>query len=353
MLASSIPATNATVSPQSVPQQLTDDHGLAENTTYLPESVRESLYELLDASVAPNTRKAYMSRWRLFSTWARTNGFQPLPAEPAVLASYIAEMSGQKRSVSTVEQSLAAISAVHKAKGYESPTSNLIVQKTLKGYSRLHGVAPHKKSAATLDVVKLMLQTANEQVRYGELSRFAHARNCAIITLGFAGAFRRSELSALTVDDLEWQNHNDKEILIVHLKRSKTDQTGKGLDKAIFPSENPEICPIVLLKRWLSLARINSGPVFRRLKKNGSVTKDTLSDRSIAEIVKRMAGDAGLNLDISGHSLRRGFVTTAIRAGRSERSIMHQTGHKSASTLREYFERESVIEDNAADGLMN
>ena len=197
-----------------------------------------------------------------------------------------------------------------------------------------------------------MLQASRERKNQGSISVLANARNSALIALGFAGAFRRSELAGLTVDDLEWVTRNEKQVLVVRLKRSKTDQTGKGLEKAIFPAENPEICPVALLKHWLSLGRINSGPVFRRFKRNGYVSKNGLSDRSIAEIVKRMASDAGLNLDVSGHSLRRGFVTTAIRAGKTERSIMHQTGHRSTTTLREYFERESVLEDNAADGLI-
>ena len=179
-----------------------------------------------------------------------------------------------------------------------------------------------------------------------------HIRDRAIIALGFAGAFRRSELCALNMDDLKWTIRNDEEILLVEVRRSKTDQEGQGMTKAIFPSKDEDISPTALLKHWINRAGIQEGPIFRRILKNGRVTDERLTPQSVRLIIKDIAVDADLSLNLSAHSLRSGFVTTAIRQGKTERSIMNQTGHRSTQVLREYFRREDAIEDNAARGLI-
>ena len=177
-------------------------------------------------------------------------------------------------------------------------------------------------------------------------------RDAAIISLGFAGAFRRSELSALDIEDLKWTVRNGEEVLILNVRRSKTDQEAQGMQKAIFPGRDEAASPTALLKRWLSLVEPQEGPLFRRVLKSGQVTDERLSAQSMRLVVLQAASTAGLSLDLSAHSLRIGFVTTAIRQGKTERSIMNQTGHRSVQTLREYFRREDALEDNAARELM-
>ena len=308
---------------------------------------KEKVRQLLRASVAPETRRAYTSRLKRFFAWCQAEGVSTaFPTSPEVLAAYVASLADSGAAPATVEQILAAIAAAHRAEGISSPTDSLLVKKTLKGYRREHGAAPCKKDAATVEVVRMLLAaTALDDSP-------KNIRDAAIISLGFAGAFRRSELSALDIEDLKWTVRDGEEILILNVRRSKTDQEAQGMQKAIFPGRDEAASPTALLKRWLSLVEPQEGPLFRRVLKSGQVTDERLSAQSMRLVVLQAASTAGLSLDLSAHSLRIGFVTTAIRQGKTERSIMNQTGHRSVQTLREYFRREDALEDNAARELM-
>ena len=308
---------------------------------------QEKVRQLLRAAVAPETRRAYASRLKRFFAWCLTEGVSTaFPTSPEVLAAYVASLADSGAAPATVEQILAAIAAAHRAEGIPSPTETLLVKKTLKGYRREHGAAPKKKDAATVEVVRMLLAaTARDDSP-------KNIRDAAIISLGFAGAFRRSELSDLDIADLKWTVRSSEEILILDVRRSKTDQEAQGMLKAIFPGRDEAASPTALLKRWLSLVEPQEGPLFRRVLKSGQVTDERLSAQSMRLVVLQAASAAGLSLDLSAHSLRSGFVTTAIRQGKTERSIMNQTGHRSVQTLRGYFHREDTIEDNAAKGIM-
>ena len=307
---------------------------------------REKVHRLLRASVAQETRRAYASRLKHFFSWCEDECVPSFPTSPEVLAAYIAHLADLGASCSTIGQTMAAISAAHKAEGLLSPTDSLLIKQLIKGYRREHGTAPQRKDAATVDIIRALLATLHDDSPKA-------IRDAAIIALGFAGAFRRSELSALNMDDLKWTLRDNEEVLLVEVRRSKTDQEGQGMIKAIFPGKEEDTSPTALLKRWLALlGNPTSGPLFREVLKGGRVTEKRLNAQSIRLIVKRAATATGLTLDLSAHSLRSGFVTTAIRQGKTERSIMNQTGHRSSQTLRGYFQREDAIEDNAAKDLM-
>lgn len=307
---------------------------------------QERVRQLLCSAVAPETRRAYASRLKRFFAWCQAEGVSTaFPTPPEVLAAYVASLADSGAAPATVEQILAAIAAAHRAEGISSPTETLLVKKTLKGYRREHGTAPRKKDAATVEVVRMLLDATRGDTTKG-------IRDAAILALGFAGAFRRSELSALNIEDLKWTVRDGEEILILNVRRSKTDQEAQGMLKAIFPGHDEAASPTSLLKRWLALVEPQEGPLFRRVLKSGQVTDERLSAQSMRLVVLQAASAAGLSLDLSAHSLRIGFVTTAIRQGKTERSIMNQTGHRSVQTLRGYFHREDAIEDNAAKGIM-
>ena len=307
----------------------------------------DKVRQLIEASLAPETRRAYSSRIKIFFKWCDSNGFSTsFPISPEVIAAYLADMADKGLKYSTIEQTLAAISTAHKAQGLISPAESLLVKKIIKGYKRAQGTAKKKHYAATVDVVRYLLNSIPDD------SSPKHIRDRAIIALGFAGAFRRSELCALNIENLKWTLKNGREILLIEIIRSKTDQEGHGMTKAIFSSGDKSVSPIELLKRWLNICVFRQGALFTRVLKNGSITTQRLTAQSIRLIVKDSAARAGLSLDLSAHSLRSGFVTTAIRQGKSERSIMNQTGHKSTQVLREYFIREDAIEDNAADNII-
>ena len=330
------------------------------NSDYLPVAVEEyspnipdlseysgKVMRLVEASVASETRRAYSSRLRRFINWCDINGFSSaFPVSPEVLASYIADMAEAGFKYSTVEQTLAAISAVHKTQGLQSPTESMLVRKIVKGFKREYGTAKKKHDAATVEVVRYLLNSIPED------NSPKNVRDRAIIALGFAGAFRRSELCALNIENLKWRFKSGQEILLVEIVRSKTDPERHGMTKAIFPSKDEKISPTELLKHWLCVSGISNRALFTRILKGGKITSQRLTSQSIRLIVREAAKKAGLSLDLSAHSLRSGFVTTAIRQGKSERSIMNQTGHKSTQVLREYFIREDAIEDNAADNII-
>jgi integrase len=174
------------------------------------------------------------------------------------------------------------------------------------------------------------------------------ARDRALILLGFAGAFRRSELVRLDVDDCAF----GKDGLTVTLRRSKSDQDGAGRKIGIPYGSNPETCPVRSMQAWMEAAGINAGPVFRSINRHGQVKAARLSGIDVARVVKKLVERAGLDpAKYAGHSLRAGHATSAAIAGASERSIMNQTGHKSVQMVRRYIREGTLFRENSAGKL--
>jgi len=163
--------------------------------------------------------------------------------------------------------------------------------------------------------------------------------------VGFAGAFRRSELVGLDIGDLEF----GRDGLVVTVRRSKTDQEGQGRRIGIPYGSHPETCPVRAAQYWGDVLDTASGPLFRRIDRHGHLGAGRLSDKAVALIIKRCARSAGLgSADLAGHSLRAGLATAAAAAGVSERAIMAQTGHRSLATVRKYIREGSLFLENAA-----
>ena len=170
-------------------------------------------------------------------------------------------------------------------------------------------------------------------------------RDRALLLVGFAGAFRRSELVGLDIADLDF-NHDG---LTVTLRRSKTDQEGEGRKVGLPYGSNPSTCPVRSLQAWIEASAIEAGPVFRSVNRHGRLQPDRLSDKAVALVVKRRAEAAGLDPSrYAGHSLRAGLATAAANAGVSERAIMAQTGHRSVQMVRRYIRDGSLFRENAA-----
>jgi len=312
----------------------------------VPEQYRPTLRRLLEASIADATRRAYRGQLRRFSAWCEDNGLCPLPAAPETVAAFISFLADEGKGYATVNQALAAISVAHKTAGLEPPTKSIAVQKTAKGFRREFGTAPRKKPAATADLMKRMLNALENSDTARDV------RDAALLAVGFAGGFRRSELVALNVEDLSWEVEDGTECCIIRVRRSKTDQEGFGMEKAIFAESDPRYSPPLLLRRWLALAHINEGPIFRRIRRGGHVQPTRLTDQVVMVAVKRAAARAGILLDLSAHSLRSGFVTTAVRQGKTPDEIMTQTGHKTVGILMGYYQRRNVRERNAARDVL-
>lgn len=171
-------------------------------------------------------------------------------------------------------------------------------------------------------------------------------RDRALILLGFASSFRRSEIANLHAEDITDDNHG----LRVVLRRSKTDQEARGREVGIPYGSNPQTCPVRALRAWREASGIEVGQIFVGMN-HGKVSAAAMNDGGIARLLKKYAKRAGINADIAGHSLRAGLVTAAAQAGKSEHVIMQQTGHRSTATLRGYIRRATLFEDNAAAGI--
>lgn len=311
----------------------------------------EKVKELLNASIAPNTRRAYASRIKMFSGWCESVGaLSHFPAPPGLVARYIAAMVEAGRTIATIEQTTAAISFFHRVYGYENqdPTRNELVRRTLKGARRTVGAAPRKKQPIRIPVLKAIISEIDRKTATGR-------RDAALILLGFAGAFRRSELVGLNVVDLLPVFAGDgRPAYEVVVRKSKTDQEAVGMTKGIFSAAgDSSICPVKAVREYLAYCDIKNGPLFTRIRKGEMISRgERLSDRAVATILQHRAKNAGVELDLAGHSLRSGFITTAAEAGKTERSIQNQTGHKSVITLRSYIQRVNVLRDNAAESLI-
>jgi integrase len=295
------------------------------------------------ASKAPETRRAYAREWHSFEAWCAERGATALPCSADVLACYVASMADAGRKPAGIDAALAAVSAAHAAGGHDGRAlrASPAVRAVRAGVRRTVGTAQRQAAPATVEVVRAMLDACP-----GEGP--AIARDIALLLVGFAGAFRRSELVALDVADLTFTARGVE----VVIRRSKTDQEGAGRTVAIPLGSQAETCPVRRLQAWLTVAGIVEGPVFRsvdRWRKVGG----RIDGRDVARIVKRAADRAGFDAAVfSGHSLRAGLATSAALAGKSDRAIMATTGHKSRAMVDRYVRSAERWRDNAAAGLL-
>lgn len=299
----------------------------------------ERVREFIKASKAENTLRGYQSDWRDFCAWCEGHSLCPLPSTPETVAAYVAECAARLK-VGSVQRRLNAIAEAHKALELDSPTHSAIVANTMKGIRRTKGTAPVQKAAALTDDIRAMVDAAD--------GGLIGARDRALILLGFAGAFRRSELVGVDFEDCAFT----KDGLTIALRRSKTDQDGAGRRVGIPYGANPETCPVRVIQDWLEQAQVSGGPLFRPVNRHGQVQTGRLSGIDVARIVKKLAERAGLDAaKYAGHSLRAGHATAAAIAGASERSIMRQTGHRSVQMVRRYIRDGNLFRENSAGKL--
>lgn len=295
--------------------------------------------DYIRASKAENTLRGYSADWRDFYGWSEAHGLSPLPAAPETVAAYIAECAEHLKPGS-IQRRLNAIAEAHKAAGLASPASAAIVRNTLKGIKQTIGTAPVQKAAVLTADIRAMVDATD--------SGLIGARDRALILLGFAGAFRRSELVNLNLADLDFSRDG----LTVILRRSKTDQDGAGRKIGILYGANPETCPVRTMQAWIEQATIAEGPVFRSINRHGHLGPGRLSGIDVARIIKKLADRAGLDAaKYAGHSLRAGHATSAAIGGASELSIMAQTGHRSVQGVRRYIRNGNLFRENSAGKL--
>ena len=258
------------------------------------------------------------------------------------MALFLAAQAAAGLSPSTLVRRIAAIRAAHERNGKASPHAAPAVKEVLAGARRSWGKPIGKKQAALADDLKALVDHCDNETRKG-------LRDRALLLLGFAAARRRAELVALDVADLEIRDEG----LLVTVRRSKTDQVGKGLTVAVPCEDDSYYCPVEALQQWLAAADITEGPVFRQMSRGDRVRLNALSPQSVALIVKDYARRAGLNPDrLAGHSLRRGFLTSAARNGAGVFKLAAVSGHRSLQTLQEYVDDAGQFDDHAGSGLL-
>ena len=293
------------------------------------------------AARAGSTIRAYTHDWRQFRAWCEVNGFVSLPASPQTVILYSTDLAkNHGKKWNTLSRRLAAISQLHSQAGLESPTRSWTVKQFLQGLRRELGTAPVRKRPVLVADLQDILKQIPESL--------PGQRDRALLLLGFTGAFRRSELVGLDVKDIEVQRGG----IALTIGRSKTDQEGQGRTLGIPYGADEATCPVRALEAWCNAAGIQAGPLFRPVNRHGSVLANRLSGEGVAIVVKRYVEKLGYDpARFAGHSLRAGLATSAAAAGKSERAIMNQTGHRSLTTLRRYIRDGNLFRENAAEGL--
>ena len=284
----------------------------------------------LKNSKANNTLRAYQSDYRDFSLFCSKNGLSSMPTQPKIIALYITHLSKFSK-FSTLKRRIASISVIHKLKGHYLDTKHPIIMENLHGIKRTLGSRQKAKKPLLINNLRKIIKAIDEEKKERDRDR-------ALILIGFAGGFRRSELVSILKEDVELVDEGLK----ILIKKSKTDQSGEGSIKAIPYFQNQEFCPVIALKKYMSLKKFNSNSekIFK------------LSDKSVALIIKKYAQIAGLDpTKYAGHSLRSGFATTAAEFGAEERNIMTMTGHKTTQMVRRYIQEANLFKNNALNKI--
>ena len=296
-----------------------------------------------DERYSDATRRAYDHDWRAFEAWCADADVRALPADPDTVAAFLAAGADRGLAASTLTRRLAALRLVHLGLGHPSPHDSIAVRQVLGGIRASQRERPSAAKAALVDDDVACL------VDVLDPDALAGARDRALLLVGFAGALRRSELVGIDVAHLERRPDG----LLLTIPWSKTDREGAGQTIALPALPSSPYCPARALDAWLERADIATGAVFRRLNRGPAVSTRRLGAGSVAAIVKRCAAAAG-HADVArfgGHSLRRGFITSAARAGADPFRIAAQSRHRSLETVRRYVEAETRFDDHPGAGL--
>ena len=284
----------------------------------------------LKNSKSTNTLRAYKADYKDFAAFCIKHGFKSMPTEPKILSLYLTHLS-QTSKFSTLKRRLASISVIHRLSGHYIDTKHPMITENLMGIKRIKGSHQKAKKPILINDLKSIINVIDK-----DQNEKKRAKNRALILVGFAGGFRRSELVSIQIEDIDFVNEGVK----IFIKRSKTDQSGEGMTKGIPYFSNQNYCPVISLKNWLKKSEIKSGKIF------------DISDRSVALTIKKYTAIAGLDSKkYSGHSLRSGFATSAAELGAEERSIMAMTGHKTTQMVRRYIQEANLFKNNALNKI--
>ena len=301
------------------------------NLTKNLKKLEDETLKNLKNSKSQNTLRAYASDFRHFKNFCIDNNVKYLPSDPRIISLYLTKLAKTSK-FSTLKRRIASISVIHKMKGHYLDTKHPIIIENLLGIKRVNGSNQKAKKPILINDLKLIINVIDETKQVNKRK----IRDKAIILVGFSGGFRRSELVNIEYEDIEFVNEGVK----IVIKRSKTDQSGQGMTKAIPYFDNKSFCPVISLKNWIDNSEAKSGKIF------------DISDKSVALIIKKYASLSGLDPNkYGGHSLRSGFATSTAESGAEERNIMAMTGHKTTQMVRRYIQEANLFKNNALNKI--
>ncbi|MDC1155025.1 site-specific integrase [Candidatus Pelagibacter sp.] len=314
------------------------------NLTTNIKALQEETILNLKSSKANNTVRAYKSDFNDFCLFCSKNGLKSLPTEPNIVSLYLTYLSQKDVKMSTLKRRLVSIGVIHRLKGHYLDTKHPSIIENIMGIKRRKGSIQKSKKPLLISNLKKIINVIDQQ----SAEKIKKIRDRSIILIGFSGGFRRNEIVSLDYDDLDFVTEGVK----INLKRSKTDQFGEGFVKGLPYFDNSKYCPVVSIKNWLEISKINTGPLFRSFSKGSNLSKKRLTDQTVALLIKNYLELVGIDSkNYSGHSLRSGFATTAAESGVEERSIMAMTGHKSAEMVRRYIKESNIFKNNALNKI--
>ena len=303
------------------------------------KALKEETLLNLQSSKANNTVRAYKSDFKDFGLFCAKNGFKSLPSEPRIVSLYLTYLSTKDSKISTLKRRVVSIGVIHRLKGYYLDMKHPSIIENIMGIKRRKGSIQKGKKPILINNLKQLINVIDEENK----EDIKKLRDRSIILIGFSGGFRRNEIVSLDYEDLDFV----EEGLKIQIRRSKTDQFGEGSVKALPYFDSSKYCPVISLKNWIKISKISTGPLFRRFVKGSKLSKNRLTDQTVALLIKQYLQLAGIDSkNYSGHSLRSGFATSAAESGAEERSIMDMTGHKSTEMVRRYIKEANLFKNN-------
>lgn len=305
------------------------------------------------AARSPNTLRGYRSDWAEFTAWCARRRATPMPAQAATISAYLTELARAEAKVGTMSRRLSAIRFAHQLRNHPDPTTGARVVAVWEGIRRTHGAPPEQASPLMPPELFVVLDACPARKTWKAKGRpsepdLAGLRDRALLLVGFFGALRRSELAALSINDIGEHPNG----LVIALPRSKVNQRGEQTELVVLPRADPARCPVRAVRTWVAAAGLTDGPLLRPISKGNRALSRALNPESINDLVQAAVRRAGIDsAGYSAHSLRAGFVTFAHLRGASDRAIAHQTRHRSLATIGTYVRVHEAWTDNAATQL--
>lgn len=296
------------------------------------EEMAQELKEYIKNSKSENTRRAYKSDWHYFCLWCEEKGLSSLPASSSTIACYLIFLS-KTHKAATLDRKLLSIKQAHNYAGFPLDKNDTTIRDALKGIKNEIGTSQVRKSPITTEDLKQMVSLYDESL--------IGKRNRALLLIGFGGAFRRSELRSLRLEDFHFNKHG----IEITLRKSKTDQQAEGAIIPISYGSSLETCPVRSFKDWIESAGISQGYVFPSISKSEKVSGNPLSGTYIAMIIKKNDYVKNSDGDFSGHSLRAGFCTQAAMNNLPMQACMKHARQKKIETHMKYVRIANIWTD--------